>query len=416
MQLEELYIILELSDTDLRKLISSANYLTEQQCKKIIYEILCGVNYIHSAGLIHRDLKPANILVNLTDWKAKIWDFGLARSMKGLKDCEKIVNDYLIEHASSDTEEDYKEDIHPKFKSSSTEKLDVNKFPSPNMPALWVSKVQSSVKRKASDDINTKNLISSELRSKYRVSRALKATQSERDSGERELTPHVVTRFFRAPEVILMDKNYNQKIDIWACGTIFWELLQMKVGNCGSYLNRKTMFAGKSCAPLSPSKKKSKKKVMIEVINKSENALYSKIPNGVTEKDQMNCIIKVLGVPKDEDFSHFTLSKKKAFLATYENYKGRNFWNIFPDEDDEWMFLLTKMLEFNPFFRYTAEDWLKHPYFDEVRNKNSEKICDTKPEFDTESRLTQVIHKYKLQQKNHIGNIISELDDDTDSD
>lgn len=40
MNLEELYIILELIDTDLRKLISSNVYLTELQVKKIMYEIL----------------------------------------------------------------------------------------------------------------------------------------------------------------------------------------------------------------------------------------------------------------------------------------------------------------------------------------------------------------------------------------
>jgi mitogen-activated protein kinase 1/3 len=84
------------------------------------------------------------------------------------------------------------------------------------------------------------------MKHKKRISRALKATEEEREKGDRKLTPHVVTRFYRAPEVILMDKNYNKKVDIWAIGTIFLELLQMKKNNVSSHYQRKTLFQGKS--------------------------------------------------------------------------------------------------------------------------------------------------------------------------
>lgn len=39
------------------------------------------------------------------------------------------------------------------------------------------------------------------------------------------LTSHVVTRWYRAPELILIEKNYNSKIDVWSLGCIFAELL-----------------------------------------------------------------------------------------------------------------------------------------------------------------------------------------------
>ena len=44
---------------------------------------------------------------------------------------------------------------------------------------------------------------------------------------KRELTGHVVTRWYRAPEIILLEKDYGPGIDIWAVGCIFAELLGM---------------------------------------------------------------------------------------------------------------------------------------------------------------------------------------------
>ncbi len=52
--------------------------------KRILYDTLCGLNFIHSAGVIHRDLKPDNILIS-TDG-SKICDFGLARQTKDILD------------------------------------------------------------------------------------------------------------------------------------------------------------------------------------------------------------------------------------------------------------------------------------------------------------------------------------------
>ena len=40
-----------------------------------------------------------------------------------------------------------------------------------------------------------------------------------------QLTSHVVTRWYRAPEIILIEKNYDAKIDVWSMGCIYAELL-----------------------------------------------------------------------------------------------------------------------------------------------------------------------------------------------
>lgn len=56
----------------------SGQPLTDAHFQSFIYQILCGLKYIHSANVLHRDLKPGNLLVN-ADCELKICDFGLAR-------------------------------------------------------------------------------------------------------------------------------------------------------------------------------------------------------------------------------------------------------------------------------------------------------------------------------------------------
>ena len=83
LKFNEVYLVLRKCDMDLKKLIKSGKHLDELQVKGIVYDILCGLKYLHKAKIIHRDLKPGNILVN-NDCTIQICDFGLARSMDGI--------------------------------------------------------------------------------------------------------------------------------------------------------------------------------------------------------------------------------------------------------------------------------------------------------------------------------------------
>lgn len=61
---DEIYLVLELADMDLRKLIKSDMNLTMEEVRTLTYKLLCCLNYLHSAKIIHRDLKPNNVLVS----------------------------------------------------------------------------------------------------------------------------------------------------------------------------------------------------------------------------------------------------------------------------------------------------------------------------------------------------------------
>lgn len=74
----EVYLYEELMECDLHQIIRSKQPLTDSHYQSFIYQILTGLKYIHSAGVLHRDLKPGNLLVN-ADCEVKICDFGLAR-------------------------------------------------------------------------------------------------------------------------------------------------------------------------------------------------------------------------------------------------------------------------------------------------------------------------------------------------
>lgn len=75
---EEIYVVTQLMQSDLHKIIVSPQPLSSDHVKVFLYQILRGLKYLHMAGILHRDIKPGNLLVN-SNCILKICDFGLAR-------------------------------------------------------------------------------------------------------------------------------------------------------------------------------------------------------------------------------------------------------------------------------------------------------------------------------------------------
>jgi len=75
---KDVYIVTELMDTNLRAVLIGKQTLTDDHNQFLVYQLLRGLLFIHSADVVHRDLKPSNLLVDIM-CELKICDFGAAR-------------------------------------------------------------------------------------------------------------------------------------------------------------------------------------------------------------------------------------------------------------------------------------------------------------------------------------------------
>ena len=73
---------------------------------------------------------------------------------------------------------------------------------------------------------------------------------------KRRLSGHISSRWYRSPETILLERNYDSQIDMWGVGCILAELaINMPEVRTKK---KKIMFPGHCCYPLSPSQVPSK--------------------------------------------------------------------------------------------------------------------------------------------------------------
>jgi len=346
-------LILELGQIDMKKVFKSAHHLQPTHIQKFMYDMLVALQYMHSAGVIHRDLKPGNILI-FEDGSAKLCDFGLARCLAGTSSSSVKQSDHISPDAEDLTLDNPEEGTASKIGVMFATK-------SKDTPTIMVT---------GAEEKKEKPLVSDKS--------ALKPIHhsGKKKQLKKMLTTHVVTRWYRAPEVILMEKDYGPAIDTWALGCIFAELLNMVQGNSKSYSDRRPLFPGTSCYPLSPG--------------------HSGGPKG-DDNDQLSVILDVLGSPQPEDYALISDPKKIAELQALPPKKRLDFKLRYPEAVPEAIDLLDKMLVFNPLRRYTVDQCLDHPYFATIRDKTKEMKAEKALSFDFDEEAESDLKEDKLR-------------------
>lgn len=321
----ELYMVMELCDTDLKKLCKQDVTLSQLHVDLLLYNVLCGLLYIHSAGIYHRDLKPANCFVN-QDCTVKIGDFGLSRAIEG--DGAHLST---LPHTPRGEEEE---------------------------PAEPQEVTRTASGKKVPRVPHTQRL-------------------------KKHLTGHVVTRWYRAPELILLQENYTEAIDVWSTGCIYAELLGMLPGTY--HMDRSPLFPGSSCFPLSPHHK-----------HKTDYKYHTQ-----GKEDMLNKIFNVIGSPSQDDIDVLDREDAKRYLKCFEARAGEGLKSQFSKQStiaDNSVDILEKMLRFSTTKRVSVAQALAHPIFaDKIRDRAKETTAPKKIilEFEKEKDLDEpLLRKY----------------------
>lgn len=368
-QFDTIFLIFECAPSDLKKIIKSNLNLSALDVKLLVYHILCGLKYIHSCAVLHRDLKPGNILLD-DHYAIKICDFGLARSVSKQEDEEANPDEINLTG----------------MQISDEKRLDRNKLLSKgNIDKLCaVEKKEGNGTNSTNSTVKTTN-----------TGVAFLSKQKKPNMANKGLSVHVVTRWYRAPELILIEKDYSGAIDVWSVGCIFAELLMMIKENAKTYVERTPLFPGKFCFPLSPPD------------NRNNSIKINEYGFPIDKTDQLNVIFKVIGTPSEEDWSFITDNNGILYLKSLKIRQKMNLKTKFPGSSDDALELLDKMLQFNPQKRITVQEALEYKYFTEVRFPEKEIEADFNLEFEFEkdenlnmeklrNLVVQVIGSYKM--------------------
>lgn len=388
-EFDTVFLVFEWAPCDLKKLFFTHCFIKPDDIERIIYKILCGLNYIHSCSVLHRDLKPSNILLQ-DNYQIKICDFGLARSV--LTEDDYNNNNNKNEENKNNNSEN--KGNNSNNNTSTTSDTTGSSNPENKPKSKGISKYMKKSKPTPSQNNTTDNNNNDNNNPKSPV-------QKKSNLKTQVLSHHVVTRWYRAPELILIQNNYTTAIDVWSLGCIFGELMTLLKDNCANPYERKPLFPGKSCFPLSPPKDQS-------TVVKTNHGYP------VDSRDQLNVIFEVIGAPSEEDMAFITDTHAKDYLRSFEKKNKKNLKERFSGSTEMSLDLLKRMIEFNPDKRITIKECLEHPFFKNVRDPSKERVSSSVLNLGYENfelsfeelrvKFVEVITNFKYQQGTYSNN------------
>ncbi|OAY82741.1 Mitogen-activated protein kinase 4 [Ananas comosus] len=160
------------------------------------------------------------------------------------------------------------------------------------------------------------------------------------------MTEYVVTRWYRAPELLLCCDNYGTSIDVWSVGCIFAELL-----------GRKPIFPGTL--------------TIFFIFFFVARTFLQRILYCTECLNQLKLIINVLGTISDADLGFIDNPKARKYIKSLPYTPGVPLPSLYPQANPLAIDLLQKMLVFDPSKRISVDEALRHPYLSPLYDPNA---------------------------------------------
>lgn len=163
-----------------------------------------------------------------------------------------------------------------------------------------------------------------------------------------DLTEYVVTRFYRAPEIMLSSHSYSNSVDVWSIGCTLAEIITGKV-----------LFPG-------------------------DNYI-----------EQVNLIIEKRGTPDADTMEMVSNDNAKKYIESLGNKEKLPMSELIPFNNSDAQDLIDKLLDLNPKTRMTVEEALKHPYLESLHEPDDEPSFEGEIDFSFEENAQLTLEDVK---------------------